>query len=440
MAIQVKISETRSVMFVNGVQTFRIVVQCTDAGPMPDTHLFLKKIFDPQDPQQDIFERIAEIADLDTENADPDEPGYKPNRSAALGAGDIYWRTDEFTKDYTDIEVATAAVAAISDRVNTLVTDFVTFDTAFQTPATLSYYPSASPTTVAALKAAYDVAYATYEDSLTALTAAQTSLTSAEIAVTSATTSYNEWLSFLDDASKIATDAATVSADYGSFVTIYSKLFVGSVDKFVEDYLEYFPNYQRTTVEIQLNASPWTDFTLTEIGKQVTTTGTGETGILIAYDNVARTMLVTPDAPIEDNLFDTIDSITVSGSSGNWTMTAAATVINPDGAGPNIQELVAARERFALSRLENVTSVSQAASMLTLAESHKGEVQAKVNEKSSAMTAAQRGVTTAQEDFNKAQADVQTTYDDLESAYTNVKVICPNWSPVAVFPPLPSTS
>lgn len=448
MATQVQIRETRTVIFVNGVQTFRIVVQCTDRGTLPDKHLFLKKIIDVDDPQQDTFERIVELADLDELNDDSEEPGYKPNRESAISAGQQYWRSDTFTKDYTDIEIADSARTAISDRLNTLVSDFETYDDAFKTnPTQILYYPSADQTTIDSLKAAYNTAYTAYQSAQSDVTSKQSALTEAENELSAAETSLNEWSDFKDDMQALTDSASAISFQtckgaFSAFASTYAKNVIACIDKFTEDYTYYFPRYQEQLLEIKLNASPWPrDITDDDVGKAVTDSPSGgsNTGTLVGYDNDDRTILVTPDDPKDSNQFDTVNNIDINGVS-YWTMSEPATVVVDAGEGPNLQELIACRDRFAQYRLTAETDVSNANAGVSKASSVKSNVDSQVVSKTADVTAARTTVTNAQKDFNEAQANLQTAYDDLEAAYNAVKTVCPNWSPDNTFPPLPSTA
>jgi hypothetical protein len=442
MTTQVQTQETRKVLFVNGVQTFRITVQCVDKGPMPDTHLFLLEIVDDNDPQQDVFTRIVQIADLDSLNTDPDEPGYKSDRSSAIASGKGYWRADTFTKDYTDLQTAEAAVLAISDRLNALSTDVATFDDSFKTsPEQDKFYPSADQSTIDALKAAYETSYTAYEDAQTTLVTTQTTLTTAETTLASSTTALEDWTNFQEAMQTSLDYLIGAQAGLNSLAVVYGKNFLADVDKFIEDYKHYFPRYQTRAIELTLSdVGGYTDLTTDDIGGRVTDSpgGGSSTGTLIAFNNDTRTWLVTPDQPYDDNLFAIANDVDLYTQPGTyWTMTQAAVIIIDSGEGPNLPELEAARNRFAVARLTGETNASTAASGVTEMTLTKSDVTTQVNTKSAEVTTAQAYVTTAQADLNKSQADLQTAYNNLEAAYDAVKAACPSWSPTDPFPPLP---
>lgn len=444
MGTQVQTRETRGVIFVNGVQTFRVVVQCVDKGPMPDTHLFLMELVDDDDPQQDVFTRIVQLADLDALNLDPDEAGYKPDRSAAIASGKSYWRADAFTKDYTDFDVANAAVAAISDRLNTLVTEFATYDAAFKTsPEEAKYYPSTDSTTIEALKTTYDDAYTAYEDSETALSSAQTDLTNAGTNLSTATTALADWTAFQASMQTSLTYLTNAQSSLNNLAVVYGKAFLSETDKFIEDYKHYFPRYQERAIELTMdNIAIYTDLTSADIGGLVTDAPSGGTsvGTLIAFDNDARTWLITPNTPYVDNEFALVNTVNITTQPGMfWDMAQPAVVIVDTGEGPNLPALEGSRDRFATARLTGETDASTAASGVNEMTLTKNNVSSQVSTKTAEVTAAQKAMTTTQAAYNTAQANLQTAYDNLEAAYDAVKAACSSWSPDEPFPPLPVT-
>lgn len=443
MSTQVQTRETRRVFFINGVQTFRITVQCVDKGPMPDTHLFLMEIVDPDDPQRDVFTRIVQLADLDALNVDPDEPGYKSDRSAAIASGKIYWRADAFTKDYTDLNLAEQADIAISDRLNTLVTDFSTFDASFKTsPEESKYYPSADQNTIDALKAAYATAYDAYTTAQATQATAQTALTTADANLTTAQTALDDWSDFQESMQSSLTYLTNAQASLQSLAVFYGKNFLADVDTFIEDFKHYFPRYQKRAIELTLNSAGYLDLTEDDIGGRVTDHPGGGTsaGTVIGFDNDSYTWLVTPDEPYDDNEFSAALEVDLASHPGGaWFMTQPAVVVVDSGDGPNLPFLEAARNRFAPARLTGETDSITAESGVTEMTLVKNNVTSQVNTKTAEVATAQGAMTDAQIALNKANADVQTAYDNLEDAYNAVKAACSGWSPEPPFPPLPST-
>lgn len=441
MATQVQTRETRTVVFVNGVQTFRIVVQCIDRGSLPDTHIFLKQIVDVDDPQQDVFVRIVELADFDSLNTDPDEPGYKPDRDSAIGSGKAYWRSASFTKDYTDIEIADAARQAISDRLNTLVGDFDDYDSKFKTAPTQDlYYPSANETTIAALKGAYDTAYENYETAETDLTDAQTALNTAEIELSDAETAVAEWSAFQEGLQNSETILSDTKYWFNDLVMNYAKPFITCVDEFTDDYTRRFGDFQQATRKITCDT--WgANLTDGDIGSIVTVDGAGDTATLIAFDNNNKEMLVNPAEPIEDNPFDgTHPTVYISTRPGAfYHMSVGSTLVTSANA-PNIRKLIGCRDVFSARRRQAEIEVSSATQGITTINALVLSLNSKITAKEALRTQAREDVTTAQENLSKAAADLQTAYGNLESAYTAVKTVCPNWSPDNPFPPLPASS
>jgi hypothetical protein len=209
---QTVLSETRSVLTVDGEQIFRMAITCISAGELPDTGLFVLEIVDDLDPQQDVFARIAEITDIESDDA------YENDRNAAVAAGSSYWRSHYFEKDYDDLEVAVAAVQAVFDRVNTLVSDFDTYKTSFRTltPDVL-YFPSSTDTEIEALKTAYNNAYTAYEAAVTAEATALSNLQQSQTTLLSTTEAYNEWSYWH---AKMVTRAAEMLAAYDALVDL----------------------------------------------------------------------------------------------------------------------------------------------------------------------------------------------------------------------------
>lgn len=443
MSTQVQTRETRRVFFINGVQTFRITVQCVNKGPMPDTHLFLMEIVDEDDPQQDVFTRIVQLADLDSLNTDLDEPGYKSDRSAAIASGKSYWRADAFTKDYTDLALAEQADIAISDRLNALVTDFSTFDASFKTsPEEDKYYPSADQSTIDALKAAYETAYDTYVAAQTAQVAADTALTTSEATLVTAQTALDDWSSLQEAMQASLTYLTNAQAALSSLAATEGKNFLTDADKFIEDYKDFFPKYQKRAIELTLDSAGYVDLTVDDVGAIVSDTPGGGTssGTLIAFDNDAHTWLITPDEPYDDNEFGVANYIDLTSRLGSsWLMTQPGVIVVDSGEGPNLPFFEASRNRFATARLEGEINATTAASGVTEMTAAKNEVTSQVNTKTAEVAAAQSAVTTAQANASKADADVATAYDALASAYNAVKAACSGWSPDPPFPPLPST-
>ena len=87
------ISSSRNVVRIDDVQKFRIVTICTAAGDLPDAGIFVQQIMDSDDPAEDEFDRVSEIVDLED---------YLNDRTAAVAAGDDYWRSNLLVKFYTD--------------------------------------------------------------------------------------------------------------------------------------------------------------------------------------------------------------------------------------------------------------------------------------------------------------------------------------------------
>ncbi len=72
--------------------------------------------------------------------------------------------------------------------------------------------------------------------------------------------------------------------------------------------------YTKHTVELVCTAGGYTNCIAGDIGKPVVATGSGDTGTLVSYDNVAYTWIVDPDTPAD--VFLAADALVVTGGDG----------------------------------------------------------------------------------------------------------------------------
>src|SRR3990172_4960098 len=128
----------RKTLFSDSQNSYQILANCTVAGALPDTGIFLLNIVTANDPKDDTLTRIVQVGDFDN---------YETSRSTALNSGDLKWRSSMLTLVYTDIEEAEAAAKELSARINTLVETFDEFKEAFETAETglLVTYPTFDP-------------------------------------------------------------------------------------------------------------------------------------------------------------------------------------------------------------------------------------------------------------------------------------------------------
>jgi len=143
-----QINQQRQAVVVSGTVKYTITTTCTARGTLQDTGIFLLSIPTATDPKDDAFERVIEIADVDT---------YFNDRDVAIAAGAIYWRSSAVTITYTDVETANAAWKEFNSRINSLVNAYDAFLTEFDTVPSgdVINFPTVDESAKAALKAAY---------------------------------------------------------------------------------------------------------------------------------------------------------------------------------------------------------------------------------------------------------------------------------------------
>jgi hypothetical protein len=184
--------QTRNAIYIDGVETFEIIITVTDAGDLPSKAVFVVQIQTQTDPKTDTFARVAAIADFTT---------YGTDRVAAIAAGDEYYRVTTFTFYYTDLNTGVAAADVLSSRIDELVTNWQTYDTSFVATAEIVEHPQPSLSAFEAAVAAYDTAVTaeataktTRDDAKTAYDLAVTDAATAAATVTATQTLYNNSL------------------------------------------------------------------------------------------------------------------------------------------------------------------------------------------------------------------------------------------------------
>jgi hypothetical protein len=433
-----EVTYERTAIRDGSTQYFKVYVLCNDRGDLPDKYLFVKKIVDPSDPQQDVFERIAEIVDFDSTE------GIVPNRNWALSQGATYFRDTGFTKLYTDLEVAAAAVQAIRDRLNTLTTDYETYDTDFvTTPTEEAEYPSTDPTTIEQLKTAYSTSRATYvayESSGRDLEA-QVELLLAKVELYGGLSAdYSQWLEYIGDIKDLCNEALTSWKNYaGSAGSVLSD-FLPRLDLFINNYIGVFSQYQEPTYQIPLDAAGYVDLQLSDVGEPVSQGAPGtSTGHLIGYDNNARTILVNPTDPNADD-FTVSGTVTITvGSATSWSQSVSATAIAPIGAfGPNIQKLKADRD-FLFTNSQGLTNTNSKfeSTAIPAVELMESMVTTATLQNETLVNSTTRELSSVYEQSAELIAEAETAYTALQGAYDAVKAVCPSWTPdpIEVFPP-----
>jgi hypothetical protein len=435
MATTTKLHEERTVIRVGDVQKYQVRVYCSDGGNLPDEGLFVHQIVNQADPLQDVFVRIADIVDFSLTD------GFLSSRLAATIKGDVYWRAAELTKTYDDLDVATAAVQAIFDRVNTLVNDYEVYNDDFVTAGEDLEFPTTDPTQVESLKSAYAAAYAAYLAATTAETDAKTALDSASASLTTLQTDYQDWLDLRhrfqeEDGNdqQAMEDAHYALNNFVSYGTGSALQIIGAIDSFV---FSYQGKFGPETRKVSMNATGYVGCAGGDIGRVVKQDVTNHQGTLLAYNNDSREWWIAPDSG-SDTFSSTTNAVRVLAGSGAVGFPTASILV---GAGPLDAELTAlrtARNTFDAARQQALNAVTAAYNGVIHHYGTATFIGDVINKYSAAVVQAQSDVSAAQTAYNQAQGNLQTAYTALQQAYTDVKAVCPNWSPTPPFPPVPA--
>lgn len=420
-----KTHSQRHTLNIDGVETYRFIIQCTEKGDLPDTGVFLMKIMNERDPLEDVFDHIAEISDFDN---------YSNDRDIAARNGDDYWRTSLLTKDYTNLQTAASAVQAFFDRINTLATDYATYLSQFYTTGEDDEYPSETSTRVQELKAAYNTAYTDYETAQTAEAAALAALTTAESDLSTAESELTKW----EDLAEAMQDRLDeMSAAHDDFLALESggaynaKTVIGCIDVYTAAYYKLFESDVR---KLTFQSSGYTDVISTDVGKTVTGGTTGDTGTLMYYDNSTREWWVKPDDA--GDLFDDTEPITISLGTGEGT-TMGPSIQESGPMDPEVAQLISCRNNFNSASEAAESGVAKAQTGVDNHGIMLGDINSEIDTRETTRDTARTDVTTSQTAYNEAQGGTQTKYQALEDAYDAVKAVCPDWVPDNPFPPMP---
>ena len=434
MATTTKLHEERTVIRENDVQKYQVRVYCLDGGDLPDMGLFVHQIVDQADPLQDVFVRIAEVVDFSATD------GFLSSRLEATIKGDTYWRAAELTKTYDDLDVATAAVQAIFDRVNTLVNDYEVYNDSFVTTGEDLEFPTTDPTQVESLKSAYGAAYDAYLAAVTAESDAQTSLDSANSSLVTLQTDYQDWLDLRhrfqeeDGNDQQAMEDSHYALDnFVSHGTGSALQIIGAIDSFI---FSYQGKFGPETRKVSMSATGYVGCAGGDIGKVVKQDVTNHQGTLVAYNNDSCEWWIEPDSA--SDTFSTASIVRALAGSGALGAPSASILV---GAGPLDAELTAlrtARNTFDASRQQALNSVTAAYNGVIHHYGTATFITDVINKYSVAITQAQPDISSAQTAYNQAEGNLQTAYTALEQAYNDVKAVCPNWSPAPPFPPVPA--
>jgi len=226
-----QIESSRNVVVIDSVQQFRIVTVCIEKGALPDPGIFVHQMMDTDDPAEDVFIRVSEIADFEQ---------YLDDRVAAVIAGAEYWRSYTLTKFYTDIEVANAAKTAIQDRIDELVSGYDVYVTNFLTASDIVDLPTGEDTLLEALNSTYNTAYDTYGAAVTTEAAAQVAKDDADTALTDSQTSLQNAQTIYDSAGARRDEMVAAEAAMSVFNTSAATT-ISAVDLFKQQYDAAYP-------------------------------------------------------------------------------------------------------------------------------------------------------------------------------------------------------
>ena len=127
--------ESKQLPLADGTFKYTIRTTVIEKGELPHPNLFVFKISDPNDPKDDAFERVGNPYDLENTIL---------SRDAALLVGAEYYLDTTMLKEYTELEVAVQAKAAIVSRVEESVNAWITYMSDFAGTSDV-YHPTGDP-------------------------------------------------------------------------------------------------------------------------------------------------------------------------------------------------------------------------------------------------------------------------------------------------------
>jgi hypothetical protein len=160
-AYEYRISDTET--------TFRIETSIQSKGELPQENIFVNTIVTESDPAADVFNRVGSPSDLRT---------LKISRALAITAGETEYLSNTCTISYPTLEVAIAAKATISSRVNECINLWISYRDSFMDDGLVVHpFPTVDASYEQGLKDAYTGAKSYRVTKETAATAAASALT-----------------------------------------------------------------------------------------------------------------------------------------------------------------------------------------------------------------------------------------------------------------------
>lgn len=440
MGTYTQLKETRTVLRdTEGDQIYKLELECVDEGPLDDTGIFVFQIFNTRNPLGDIFQRVAEVVDIET---------YLNNRDDAVAAGAEYWRNNTHTLEYDDVEVANAAVRTISDRVNTLVTNYTAYKTEFETtPDETLNFPTVDDTVIDERKAEYQAAVADYNTAQTAEATALAGRDDAQNDLDAANSNLLEWQVQQDKVcgGNLSEQGNEVGLQPGMDATgnAFLELLDGSGSvtwdtnsTAFRDAAQTFYNEATKIISgggtsdfAKLTVSASEPAVASDIGKEVT--DSANTGYLTAVSTVDSGTQYWWVGEADAGLSG---AVTITGGAGAGTITAK----DVTGASPYAALLTTLST--ALTDMDS--ALDDAVIYKTPTEDTVADHIDTCNETTTTTSSKQAAANTASDTLKEkeaayvtAQGATQAAYDTVIEKYDAVKEVCPDWSPD---PPLPA--
>jgi len=437
-----KLKSTREVILdSDNNDVFRITSTCVDSGDvskgqgLPDTGLFLYRIFDDHDSTTDEFVRIVSIGDIEN---------YLNSRNKAAQMGQEYWRSSVLVKDYTDIEVAEEASRAISDRVNSLVKDYATFFGSFQATDKEDSFPTETQEKIEELQEEYSDAVSAFDDAVEAESQAKTDYEEAQTNLENSKNDLADWLLQQDyicggDASGVGNIIGLVET-YIMFGDLYdgsgSGLYSSSSNSFLNAVRGFKSNFEkityRRTANLKLTISGASTVTDSTIGKTVTGESSGATAVLLMADNdsgewwlsqISGSFSIGENVSIDGNISGTISHADTN-AKDPWN-DLFDTLSNDIDDFSKIVE--AAGEHDIKIRADATHNHTKKCS----------NTQAEVQNKENSVDSYETDLKTKKAAYIEAQATTQAAYDNVYTKYLAVKEILPDWTPDPAMPTRP---
>lgn len=194
-----------SVLEATGKTTYKIDAVVSDAGELPYAAVFVYNIVKADRLSSDTFARVASPQDVQLLN---------PDRHQAIDAGQTQYLSGTVSLSYPSIDIAAQAKVSLTERINTLAQNWVTYNTAFSSTNESLIFPNGTNTLAETLTQAYTDAVVDRQTATTALATATVSVTDAQKDLNYAQLMVEAWsysVTFLKTASSVDSDRGFVA-------------------------------------------------------------------------------------------------------------------------------------------------------------------------------------------------------------------------------------